>query len=183
MSIHLTLSNGNGFRHMQIQSEEAVHLWLIWLKATQTIAKYAIEGIRDSGLGDSDFRVLEVLLHKGPLPVNTIGPTVNLTPGSISVAVDRLRRKGLVSRIESVDDRRVRIVELTKKGRDLIVPVFQKHSATMKMVFSRLTPQELRELEATLKRVGKHAATLGGVVSSVGGSKDSRKGRPPSPAF
>jgi hypothetical protein len=27
-------------------------------------------------LGDSDFRVLEVLLHKGPLPVNSIGPKV-----------------------------------------------------------------------------------------------------------
>ena len=30
-----------------------------------------------TGLGDSDFRVLEVLLHKGPLPVNTIGPLCN----------------------------------------------------------------------------------------------------------
>jgi hypothetical protein len=38
-------------------------------------------------LGDSDFRVLEALLHKGPLPVNTLGPKVWLTPGSISVAV------------------------------------------------------------------------------------------------
>jgi MarR family 2-MHQ and catechol resistance regulon transcriptional repressor len=91
-----------------------------------------VAGIQEAGLGDSDFRVLEVLLHKGPLPVNTIGPTVNLTPGSISVAVDRLHRKGLVSRVESADDRRVRIVELTRKGRDLIVPAFQKHAATMK---------------------------------------------------
>jgi hypothetical protein len=42
-------------------------------------------------LGDSDFRVLS-LLHKGPLPVNT-SPEVWLTPGSISVAVDRLVRR------------------------------------------------------------------------------------------
>jgi predicted transcriptional regulator len=42
--------------------------------------------------------VLEVLLHKGPLPVNTIGPVVDLTAGSISIAVDRLVEKGLVSR-------------------------------------------------------------------------------------
>lgn len=34
-----------------------------------------------------DFRVLAVLLNKGPLRANTIGPKVHLTPGSISVAV------------------------------------------------------------------------------------------------
>jgi len=58
-------------------------------------------------------RVLEVLLHKGPLPLNTIGPTVDLTPGSISIGVDRLVARGLVRRIESAEDRRVRIVALT----------------------------------------------------------------------
>ena len=45
-------------------------------------------------LRQAGFRVLEALLHKGPLPVNTIGPKVHLTPGSISVAVDRLLEKG-----------------------------------------------------------------------------------------
>jgi DNA-binding MarR family transcriptional regulator len=70
-------------------------------------------GIEETGLGLSDLGVLEALLHKGPLPVNTIGPIVDLTPGSISIAVDRLVEKGLVSRVESAEDRRVRIVALT----------------------------------------------------------------------
>jgi MarR family transcriptional regulator, 2-MHQ and catechol-resistance regulon repressor len=39
--------------------------------------------------------VLEVLLNKGSLPVNTVGPIVDLTLGSISIAVDRLVAKGL----------------------------------------------------------------------------------------
>jgi DNA-binding MarR family transcriptional regulator len=56
--------------------------------------------------------------------VNTIGPRVNLTPGSISVAVDRLFDKGLVRRVESAEDRRVRVVSLTPKGKELIIPVF-----------------------------------------------------------
>ena len=91
---------------MKKTSSDAIHVWLVLNKATQAITKYAVAGIQQTGLGDSDFRVLEVLLHKGPLPVNTIGPKVNLTPGSISVAVDRLYAKGLVSRIESAEDRR-----------------------------------------------------------------------------
>jgi MarR family transcriptional regulator, 2-MHQ and catechol-resistance regulon repressor len=113
-----------------------------------------------TGLGDSDFRVLEVLLHKGPLPVNTVGPIVDLTPGSISIAVDRLVAKGLVSRVESAEDRCVRIVALTARGKDLIVPAFRKHAGQMKRVFSELSPEELRALEEALKKAGKRAAAL-----------------------
>jgi len=38
-------------------------------------------------------------------------------------AIDRLLEKGLASRVESRDDRRVRIVALTKNGKDVIVPM------------------------------------------------------------
>ena len=101
------------------QNHAGVHVWLILMKAFQAIMPHAQESIARTGLGDSDFRVLEALLHKGPLPVNTIGPKVWLTPGSISIAVDRLVRKGLVVRKEQPADRRVRRVELTRKGRAL----------------------------------------------------------------
>jgi len=130
------------------------------MKATRALMRYAAVGIEETGLGESGFRVLEVLLHKGPLPVNTIGPIVDLTPGSISVAVDRLVAKGLVSRAECTEDRRVRIVTLTSRGNDLIVIAFRKHAGQMKRVFSELTPEELRGLELALKKIGKRAAAL-----------------------
>jgi MarR family 2-MHQ and catechol resistance regulon transcriptional repressor len=94
------------------------------------------------------------------LPVNTIGPIVDLTPGSISIAVDRLFAKGLVSRVESGEDRRVRIVALTSRGRDLIAPAFRKHAGQMRKVFSELSSEELRSLEVALKKIGKRAAAL-----------------------
>ena len=130
------------------------------MKAMRALTRYAAADIEETGLGLSDFAVLEVLLHKGPMPVNTIGPIVDLTPGSISVAVDRLVAKGLVSRIESAEDRRVRIVALTPRGKDLIVSAFRKHSGQMRRVFAELSPGELRGLEMALKRVGKRAAVL-----------------------
>jgi MarR family transcriptional regulator, 2-MHQ and catechol-resistance regulon repressor len=140
--------------------QETAHVWLVMLKAMRALTRYAAAGIEGTGLGDSDFRVLEVLLHKGPLPVNTIGPIVDLTPGSISIAVDRLVAKDLVSRVESAEDRRVRIVALTPRGKDLIVPAFRKHAGQMKRVFSELSPEELRALEEVLKKAGKRAAAL-----------------------
>src|SRR5450631_3047144 len=139
---------------------ESDHVWLVMMKAMRALTRYAAAGIEETGLGLSDFGVLEILLHKGPLPVNTIGPIVDLTPGSISVAVDRLFAKGLVSRVESAEDRRVRIVALTPCGKDLIAGAFRKHSLQMKRVFSELSTEELRGLETALKKVGKRAATL-----------------------
>jgi MarR family 2-MHQ and catechol resistance regulon transcriptional repressor len=141
-----------------IQSTD--HVWLVMMKAMRALTRYAAADIAETGLGLSDFGVLELLLHKGPLPVNTIGPIVDLTPGSISIAVDRLVAKGLVSRVEGAEDRRVRIVALTPRGKDLIVSAFRKHSGQMKKVFSELSPEELRGLEAMLKKVGKRASAL-----------------------
>lgn len=140
--------------------QSAGHVWLVMMKAMRAMTKYAAAGIEETGLGLSDFGVLEALLHKGPLPVNTIGSMVDLTPGSISIAIERLVEKGLVSRVESAEDRRVRIVALTPSGKDLIVPAFRKHAGQMKRVFSELRPEELGALEVALKKVGKRADAL-----------------------
>jgi MarR family 2-MHQ and catechol resistance regulon transcriptional repressor len=135
------------------------------MKAMRALTRYAAAGIEETGLGLSDFGVLEALLHKGPLPVNTIGPIVDLTPGSISIAVDRLFAKGLVSRVESAEDRRVRIVALTPRGKDLIVSAFRKHSGQMKRVFSELSPEELRALEEALKKAGVPVFAYGNFIT------------------
>src|SRR5882724_10787714 len=145
---------------MKKDAPTPVHAWLVMIKAMQAITRFAQADLAISGLGDSDFRVLEVLLHKGPLPVNVIGPKVNLTPGSISVAVERLVAKGLVSRAESSEDRRVRIVALTPRGKSVIAPIFRAHVATMEKVFTGLSHEEMRQLEQHLKHIGRQAELL-----------------------
>ena len=161
MSIELMMYTSWRFRFFMTRGFQGTdHVWLIMMKAMRALMRYAAAGIEETGLGLSDFGVLEILLHKGPLPVNTIGPIVDLTPGSISIAVDRLFAKGLVSRVESSEDRRVRIVALTARGKALIDSAFRKHSGQMRKAFAELSPEELRGLEAALKKVGKRAATL-----------------------
>jgi MarR family transcriptional regulator, 2-MHQ and catechol-resistance regulon repressor len=156
---------------MKKDTSTPVHAWLVMMKAMQAITRYALANLEKTGLGLSDFAVLEALLHKGPLPVNVIGPKVNLTPGSISVAVDRLVTKGLVSRAESSQDRRVRIVALTPRGKSVITPIFRAHVSTLEKVFAGLSRDEIRRLEEQLKRVGKQAESLfdRGVAKGRGG--------------
>src|ERR1700675_4915139 len=139
------------------EDSSGVHVWLVFMKAFQALFPHAAGNVKRTKLGDSDFRVLEVLLHKGPLPVNTIGPKVWLTPGSISVAVDRLVKKGLVSRKDRAEDRRIRQVELTAKGRALITRGFREHAAAMEIAVSVLSKNERLTLLRLLKKLGKHA--------------------------
>ena len=145
---------------MEKNSRDPIHAWLIWGKAFQAAAKYLYAGLQETGIDDTDFRILEVLLNRGPLPVNTIGPKVFLTPGSISTAVDRLVERGLVGRVESPEDRRVRIVSLTPKGKRLIAPIFRKHAAEIRKVFADANAKELQILESVLKKAGKRARAL-----------------------
>ena len=141
-----------------MQNTSGVHVWLVLGKAFRALATRAEKSLNlgGTGLGDSEFRVLEVLLHRGSLPVNTIGPKVWLTPGSISVAVDRLEKKALVKR-RNTDDRRVRLVELTAKGRALITKTFREHAAAMEEAAVILSKDERLMLLQLLKKLGKGA--------------------------
>jgi MarR family 2-MHQ and catechol resistance regulon transcriptional repressor len=140
----------------EMQDSSGVHVWLVLAKAFHALAVHAEKSLKlsEAGLGDSDFRVLEALLSKGPLPVNTIGPKVWLTPGSISVAIDRLEKKKLVKR-RTTDDRRVRLVELTAKGRALVAKTFERHAAAMEKS-NTLSREERLTLLLLLKKLGKN---------------------------
>ena len=134
------------------------HTWLVLSKAAAAVERRAKESIQQTGLGASDFAVLEALLHKGPLPVNTLGKKVLLTSGSITTAVDRLEGKGYVERSDDPDDRRVRRVALTRQGRALVAPAFARHERDMeRLVSDALTNAERATLVNLLRTLGKHA--------------------------
>jgi MarR family 2-MHQ and catechol resistance regulon transcriptional repressor len=137
-----------------------IHLWLILMKAYRALAQVDARSIAASGLGISDFAVLEILLHKGPLPVNTIGRNVMLTSGSITTAVDRLEKKRFVRRQACPKDRRVTYVTLTPTGRTLIRRIFSAHASKLETVFGPLSTAERSVLAALLKRLGKHSESL-----------------------
>lgn len=143
------------------QKTEATHVYLVlWKTYRAMFAKYE-ESRGNLGLGDSDFRVLEALLHKGPLPVNVIGEKVDLTTGSITTAVDRMEAKWLVVRKNHPEDRRVRIVELTPKGRRLIEKAYSQHEAVMERAMKHLSRENRVELVDLLKRLGKQISDNG----------------------
>ena len=134
--------------------ETGTHVWLVLSKASRAVERNALNSISSLGLGLSDFAVLELLLHKGPQPVNVIGKKVLLASGSTTAAVDRLEVRGLVERTPDPDDRRSRIVKLTASGREVIEKAFAQHAKDIEETMAVLKPAERRELARLLKKVG-----------------------------
>src|SRR5260370_6835105 len=97
--------------------EAATRVWIVLWKAAHAIEQNALRSVSASGLGLSEFAVLEMLLHKGPQPVNVIGKKVLLTIGSITAAVDRLESKKLVRRTANTGNLRPPIVHFPETGR------------------------------------------------------------------
>ena len=133
------------------------HVWLLLMKAHHSLERHAVRSIEALDMCFSDFAVLELLLHKGPQPVNTIGRRVALTSGSITTAIDRLEARGLVLRGLDPDDRRARIVSLTQSGTARIRAAFGHHERAMDRAASGLTKTERDALAKLLKKLGTSA--------------------------
>jgi len=136
---------------------KGTRVWLILHKAARAVEEHARAHVISLGLCLSDFAVLEVLLHKGPLPVNAIGEKVLLTSGSISSAIDRLEKKGWVRRQHHPGDRRRVHVELTASGHSLIQKAFSDHEIVFDAATTGLNNREKQEIVPLLKKLGHHA--------------------------
>ncbi len=137
--------------------ETAPHIRLVLWKAAKAIEKADRASIADTGLGLSDFTILEALLHKGPLKINQIGEKVLLSSGSMTAAVNRLEGKGFVQRIQDPSDGRCYYVHLTKSGRKVIKEAYHKHQQNLERIAGVLTNEERIELVRLLKKIGFHA--------------------------
>jgi len=151
----------------------APRLWLVLARAYSSMVNYIEGATVAQGLGLSDFMVLEVLLHKGPLTISAIGEKVLLASASMTSAIDRLEKLGLVRRTNCSSDRRIRIVELTDCGRASIEGIYARHEADLEKVSVTLSNEERKVMYEGLKKLGRAAQTA--VAAGKNASKEVSK--------
>ncbi len=145
----------------KIYQHSGSHLFLLFWKASHTVMRYDQKSVARQGFASlTDFAVLEVLLHKGALPVNTIGEKVLLTSGSITTAVQRLEKKGLVRRERSEGDARVVLVHLTEAGSQLIEESFAAHAENLDELFAEFTEEERTQFAGLMRKLGQRGLAL-----------------------
>lgn len=137
----------------------APQLWVVLARCHHALNLLVERDIAGLGLCLSDFMVLEVLLHKGPLTIGEIQAKVLLASGSMTAAVDRVESRGLVVRKSIPGDRRARRVELTPAGRSLIENTFREHAQHLESAFAVLGEKEKQQVYDGLKKLGRSVAT------------------------
>jgi MarR family 2-MHQ and catechol resistance regulon transcriptional repressor len=143
----------------QSKNVSAPRLWLVLARAYGSMVSYIEGSMSAQGLGLSDFMVLEVLLHKGPLTISVIGQKILLASASMTSAIDRLEKRGLVLRRSCNSDRRIRLIELTCEGKGFIEEIYARHEKDLELVTAGLTDEERRTMYEGLKKIG-HAAKV-----------------------
>ena len=132
----------------------------ILFRATDYIRSYIQKDVQRYGLNATEFGVLEVLYHKGPQPVHLIKSKVLIANSSLSYVIDTLIQKGLIQKEKDPQDRRNHICELTDQGKALFDESYPRHVVQLRSVLNILTPDEERQLQFLLKKLGKQGSPL-----------------------
>lgn len=108
------------------------------------------------GLNDGDYGVLATLRRAGAPHRLTPGDLARqqmMTSGGMTAAVDRLERKGLVTRRANPDDRRGSLVELTGEGLRVVDRAMELQAESEARLVHVLSASERRTLEELLRKL------------------------------
>jgi MarR family 2-MHQ and catechol resistance regulon transcriptional repressor len=139
-------------------ADTALKLWVVLARAFDAIERHSRASIARFGLGTTEFGVLEVLYHKGELPVCDVQRRILVESSSATYVVDKLVRRGLVRRRHSSRDRRVILLALTAAGRRLIGGIFPAHAQAIRRAVAALPPREQARAARLLRTLGLGAA-------------------------
>jgi DNA-binding MarR family transcriptional regulator len=97
------------------------------------------------GISVSQCYILETLKQSGPLSMNVLAKKMHLTVSTVTRVIQPLLKKEFVSRKESMEDRRVRLISLTEEGRTFADQLWEKVIDSEKIIFENF-PKENREM-------------------------------------
>ncbi len=137
------------------EADRALNLWVALARCAASVGRVSARDIQRYGLTQAQFAVLEVLYHKGPMPLCSIGEKLLVTSGNITFVADQLQKAGWLRRQRSTTDRRVTIARLTPKGEALMERCFPQHAARIEDAARALAPREQAALARLLKKWGK----------------------------
>jgi MarR family 2-MHQ and catechol resistance regulon transcriptional repressor len=124
------------------------------MRAAESITSRVHKHLAVVGLSVSQFGILEALYHLGPLSQKDLGRKILRSSGNITMVIDNLEKRRLVSRKRDDADRRFFIVHLTDEGQKLIRQIFPPHAALITRELSMLSAKDQERLGNLCKKIG-----------------------------
>ncbi len=148
-----------GTKHQGSASEvRALDAYIKLMRAADSVTARVTRALSAHNLTISQFGILEALMHLGELHQNELGHKLLKSSGNITLVVDNLEKRGLITRERSTDDRRFVWVRLTKDGEAYIQKVFPEIVTVIAHSMVVLSPFEQEKMAEYLKQVGLSAA-------------------------
>jgi MarR family 2-MHQ and catechol resistance regulon transcriptional repressor len=132
----------------------ALNAYVKLIRASESISARIHRHLADVGLSISQFGVLEALYHLGPLSQAEIAKKVLKSTGNITMVIDNLEKRRLVTRQRKEEDRRYYTIQLTGEGKRLIKDIFPRHAAGIVKEMSVLTRIEQDQLGNLCRKLG-----------------------------
>jgi len=117
----------------------------------QSFDRYSAPHIKSLGLTMTQFDVIATLGNQLPMSCKELGEKTLVTKGTLTGVLERLEAKGLILRQANLEDARSQLIGLTSEGQSLFEKIFPEHLEFLNKAFQKLSPDELKQLEKSLK--------------------------------
>jgi MarR family 2-MHQ and catechol resistance regulon transcriptional repressor len=137
-----------------VEERRALDAYIKLQRAAETAISRTTSHLGQHKLSLSQFAVLEALHHLGILSQRDLGGKLLKSPGNITIVLQNLEKRGLISRVRSQADNRYMEVCITEAGRALLLSFFDAHVQGIVAEMSVLTPDELETLARLCRKLG-----------------------------
>ncbi len=134
--------------------KQSLKLFIVLSRAHKAITETTNQFFQQHGLNPTEFAVLELLFHKGRQPLQQIGNKILLASGSITYVIDKLEKRGYLSRVSCPSDRRVTYAEISEKGSSFMEELFPQHEQHLHELLNALSVEEKDTVIDLLKKLG-----------------------------
>ncbi len=105
---------------------------------------------KESGLSISQIGALFQILHKGSSDVTGLGDELGVTSAAASQLLERMVQQRLILRTEDPNDRRVKVIVLSDKGRQVVQESMEARQNWMEGLVDSLSPAEKEQVKKAL---------------------------------
>jgi len=141
---------------MKANIDKTVLLFVIIQRTVQSITKKMSPLIREDGLTVGQWDTLNVLYKNGSMTVNGLIEKLLTSSGNIDVVITNLIKRGDIIKTVDKDDKRIRNIEITEKGKNIVRKSVPKHKKALYEIFSVMDDSEKDQLKFLLKKLGKN---------------------------
>ena len=129
------------------------HLLVVLFKNVLQIEEKALKTGKFKNLTISELHVIEAVGIDRILPMSAIAAKLDVTVGTLTIAMNNLVKKGHIKRLRSDEDRRVVLIELTELGKEAYYHHEAFHNEMIAFTLDRLSEEESDVLVRSLSKI------------------------------